>query len=486
MSIQSVDYAVLAPVLVLALGALVVLVTDLFGRPGSSRPGWVAGIVVLVAGIAVPQTLDGRTLCVADDGCAYVVDSTAWAFQLIVVSATFVVVLLSASTVADDHLPSGEYYFLLLGSAAAAVAVPSTRDLVSLLVVLEVVSLPTFALVAMKRGDRRAGEAALKLFLYSVVSVAVALYGVALVYGSTGSVTLIGIAAAVADPDVRTPVLAAGLVMVLAVVLFKIAAFPFNAWAPDTYQGAPVPVAAYLSVVSKLAGFAGLVLLASTFAAWPAAWAGVLAVSSAVTMIGANVAALRQVRAVRLLAWSSVAQAGYVLVPLAALVDDGRPRVGVLTATVAYLAIYAAMNLGAFSVVAVVARQHPDPTLADFDGLARRSPWLGVSMAVFLAALAGLPPGLSGLFAKVGVLAVPTGTGAWWLAGTMAVATVIGLAYYLPWAARLFRRTPGEERREPAGPEPVPIGLGAATAVALLVTVVLSVAPGLAFGLIDG
>jgi NADH-quinone oxidoreductase subunit N len=486
MTTQSVDYAVLAPVLVLALGALAALVADLFGRPGSSRAGWVAGTVVLAAGLTLPQTMDGRTLCGADVGCAYVVDSTAWAFQLIVVSATFVVVLLSSSTVADDHLPSGEYYFLLLGSAAAAVALPSTRDLVSLLVVLEVVSLPTFALVALRRGDRRAGEAALKLFLYSVVSVAVALYGVALVYGSTGSVTFAGIARAVADPEVRTPVLAAGLVMLLAVLLFKIAAFPFNAWAPDAYQGAPVPVAAYLSVVSKLAGFAGLALLASTFVAWPAAWAGVLAASSAVTMIGGNVAALRQVRAVRLLAWSSVAQAGYVLVPLAALVDDGRPQVGVLTAVVAYLAVYAAMNLGAFSVVAVVARRHPDPSLADFDGLARQNPWLGVALAVFLTALAGLPPGLSGLFAKLGVLAVPAGTGAWWLAGTMGVATVIGLAYYLPWAARPFRRVAGGPLPEPPRLGPVPVGLGAATAVALLVTVVLSVAPALAFGLIDG
>jgi NADH-quinone oxidoreductase subunit N len=212
----------------------------------------------------------------------------------------------------------------------------------------------------------------------------------------------------------------------------------------------------------------------------------VLAASSAVTMIGGNVAALRQVRAVRLLAWSSVAQAGYVLVPLAALVDDGRPQVGVLTAVVAYLAVYAAMNLGAFSVVAVVARRHPDPSLADFDGLARQNPWLGVALAVFLTALAGLPPGLSGLFAKVGVLAVPAGTGAWWLAGTMGVATVIGLAYYLPWAARPFRRVAGGSLPEPPRLGPVPVGLGAATAVALLVTVVLSVAPALAFGLIDG
>ncbi|MFZ0324777.1 MAG: NADH-quinone oxidoreductase subunit N [Actinomycetes bacterium] len=482
MSVQTVDFTALAPVLVLALGALVVLVSDLFGSPGSSVPGWVACAVVVVAGAVLPQTLGAATLCSAENGCAYEVDSIAWAFQLVVVGAVLVVMLMSVGVVRESGVPAGEYYFLVLASASAAVALPSTRDLVSLVVVLEVVSLPTFALVALKRDDPRSGEAALKLFLYSVVSVAVALYGVALVYGSTGTVTLAGIQKVVVVGASHTPVLAAGLVMVLAVTLFKVAAFPFHAWAPDAYQGAPVPVAAYLSVVSKLAGFAAVVLLARTFVAWPSVWAAVLAASATVTMVGANVAALRQVRAVRLMAWSSIAQAGYVLVPLSALVAGGRPRIAVLEATVAYLAIYAAMNLGAFAVVAVVARRQLDPTLADFDGLAHRRPFLGVSLAVFLAALAGLPPGLSGLFAKVGVLAVPVGTGAWWLAAAMGVATVIGLAYYLPWAARLFRRPvdvqAGDRTR-------VPVGLTAAASVALTVTVVLSVAPALAFGLID-
>jgi NADH-quinone oxidoreductase subunit N len=260
--------------------------------------------------------------------------------------------------------------------------------------------------------------------------------------------------------------------------LFKVAAVPVHVWAPDTYVAAPLPVAAYLSVVSKVAGFAGLTLVVLALAPWPEVWAWPLALAAAATMVVANVAALRQTRAVRLLAWSSIAQAGYVLVPFGAAVAAGPSRIDPLTAVVAYLAVYAAMNLGAFSVVSTVARRHPDPPLTVFDAMARRQPVLAVALAVFLAALAGLPPGLSGLFAKIGVLAVPLGTGAWWLALVMAAATVVGLAYYLGFAARLFGRGEGTPVLRVSGPAAAAVGC------TLSVTVVLSVAPALAFGLV--
>ena len=363
--------------------------------------------------------------------------------------------------------------------------VPATNDLVTMIVALEVVSLPTFALVALRSGERRAAEAALKAFVFSIASVAVSLYGIALLYGATGAVAFdqLGAASSASDP---TPLATAGLVMLLAVVAFKVAAVPFHAWAPDTYQGATVPVAAYLSVVSKAAGFSALLLITWTFAAWSEIWAPVVAVLAATTMLVGNLVALRQRNAVRLLAWSSIAQAGYILVPLAAVAGSVVWGPGVTGAVTGYLVAYAAMNLGAFAVVAVAARRSGAASLEDYRGLAWRSPWLAVSLAFFLASLAGLPPGLIGLLVKVRVLVVPVDADMWWLAAVMAVATVIGLAYYLTWAAQLFRRpAPAAGEAEPAR---VVVGSwpsSLAVVACLLLTLAFSVAPSLALGLVD-
>jgi NADH-quinone oxidoreductase subunit N len=271
--------------------------------------------------------------------------------------------------------------------------------------------------------------------------------------------------------------------MVLAVVAFKISAVPFHAWAPDAYEGAPIPVAAFLSVVSKTSGFAALALVLTTFVGWYDVWAPVVAVMAVFTMVIANTVALRQRGAVRLLAWSSIAQAGYILVPFGAVVGGVAGSDGLLTAVVAYLVVYAAMNLGAFSVVALVARTHPRPRIADFAGLAWQSPWLGFALAFFLACLAGLPPGIIGLLIKVQVIAVPVATGAWWVAAVMAVATVIGLAYYLSWAAVLFRRP---EVRSDVKPEQVgALPMQVAVTAMFAVTVAMSVIPSMAIGLLE-
>ncbi len=404
------------------------------------------------------------------------------ALQGITLGALAVVVLLSVVTVHDLSLPSGEHFFLLLCSASGALVVAATTDLISLIVALELVSLPSFALIGLHRAQGRAGEAALKAFLFSVTSVAVSLYGIALLYGSSGTVQFVGLSrtAAASEP---TPVEVAGLVMLLAVIAFKISAIPFHAWAPDAYEGAPIPVAAFLSVVSKTAGFAALALVVVTFVPWSQVWAPVIAVMSVVTMLGANAIALRQRGAVRLLAWSSIAQAGYILVPFGAVAAGLEGSSLLLIAVVAYLVTYAAMNLGAFSVVAIVARDRPRPLLTDFTGLAWRSPWLGGSLAFFLACLAGLPPGIIGLLVKVQVIAVPMSTGAWWLAGAMAIATVIGLAYYLMWASLLFRRPTGERTKSTRGLAALPMKV--AVAAMLAVTVTFSVVPTLAVGLLE-
>nr|WP_246496999.1 NADH-quinone oxidoreductase subunit N [Sphaerisporangium rubeum] len=468
-----------------------VLLLDAFLPRTRALPATVTFAAVLASLVAVAlQAAAGRTLstfCVPPDrrhaapACSYVVDHLTLIFAAVVLTAALVIVLLSATQLTlPGAIPVGEWYFLLLCTLAGAVTLPASRDLITLVVALELVSLPAFALAALKRYDAKGSEAALKLFLVSVVSTAVMLFGVSLLYGLTGSVHLVRIAERLTGPQAATGegpavpvgVLAVAVVLVIAGFAFKVAAVPFHFWAADVYRGAPLPVAALLSVISKAAGFAGLILLLTTALAGQSAfWTPVVAVLSAVTMTTGNLLALRQRDPVRLLAWSSVAQSGYILAPLGVQTQNAAG------AATAYLAIYAAMNLGAFAVVMLV----PPPGLDDrrdldhYRGLASRGPAAALSLAFFLACLAGLPPGLAGLFAKIVVFREIVDGGGAWLAVVMAVNTVIGLYYYLAWMARLFIPTPttpppGHPATPPAGAAAVPSSEAAGGAVTSAVT----------------
>ncbi|KRV50813.1 NADH-quinone oxidoreductase subunit N [Wenjunlia vitaminophila] len=447
--VQSVDWVAVAPVLVTALTGLAVLVTDLFLAP-RHKPllGWVTIAGLALAALCLIPLTDGdrATFCLTtgDRQCSYVADHFALAVQLLVVGGALLTALLSVTTVRREALPAGEYWFLLLSSAAGAALLPASRDLATLIVALEVASLPAFALVGLRRGDRGSAEAALKFFLSSVVATAVSLLGVSFVYAATGSLHLDTVAGGLDDVDPRLNALAAlGVVLTLVGFAFKLAAVPFHFWVPDSYVGAPLPVAAYLSVVGKSAGFSGLALVTVVaFRPYADTWGPALAVLAALTMTTGNVAALRQrpdqpASAVRLLAWSSVGQAGYLLVPLAAAGyhDDPEEMVG---ATVAYALMYAVVNLGAFAVVALVAENRPGHRLTDHRALFSRNPLAALTMGFFLLCLAGLPPGVIGLFAKVAVFRTAVDSGLGWLAVVMAVNVTIALYYYLKWTALLF------------------------------------------------
>ncbi len=457
---QSIDLLAVAPPIVVAVVAIGVLVLEAF-LPARLAPvaGWVslAGLAAALLTLLALRGETRRTFCVPGRGlvlpsCSYVVDDLTLVFQALVLAGAIVVVLLSLDTVRDSGLPAGEYWFLLLSSVSGAVTLAASRDVLTLVVALEVVSLPAFALVGLRRHDSRSSEAALKLFLVSVVSTAVMLFGLSLVYGTTGAVHLDRIAAALSDPAGREPATALGVTLAIAGFAFKVAAVPFHFWAPDVYVGAPVPVAAYLSVVSKAAGFVGLALLLTKgFGPYADVWAPVLAVLAALTMTVGNLVALRQRHAVRLLAWSSVAQSGYMLVPLGSAGRGQTSVDAVLRATVAYVLAYAVMNLGAFAVVTLVGRHRPANRLLDYRALGRTEPLTAFALAFFLACLAGLPPGLLGLFAKVVVFQAPVTQGVGWLAVVMAVNVVIGLFYYLGWAALLYAR-PGGAAAAPRPP----------------------------------
>ncbi|TVL94446.1 NADH-quinone oxidoreductase subunit N [Streptomyces sp. SAJ15] len=511
--VQSVDWLAIAPPTIAAVVALAVLVADLF-LPEARKPllGWVSIGGLVLAGLSLLPLLDGdrRTFCLTTSGqtgvCSYAADHFALAIQFLVIGGALLTALLSVNAVEDQRLPAGEFWFLLLSSAAGAALLPASRDLATLVVALEVASLPAFALVGLRRGDRLSSEAALKFFLSSVTATAVTLLGVSFLYAATGSLHLSEIAEGLTRVDPRLETLAqAGVVLTLVGFAFKTAAVPFHFWVPDTYVGAPLPVAAYLSVVGKAVGFTGVILVTVlAFPSYDEVWGPALAVLAAATMTAGNVAALRQRperahSAVRLLAWSSVGQAGYLLVPIAAAgyADTARDAREAIGSTVAYALMYAAVNLGAFAVAALVARSHAANRVADYRGLYASRPLAALSLGFFLLCLAGLPPGVIGLFAKVTVFSTAVDAGLGWLAVIMAINVVIALYYYLQWTAILFR-TP-EERAEAAPGKPaeagapgpvvpvrIPAPLTAAIGLAAVLGVVLSGAPQLVLRFASG
>ncbi|MFJ2957048.1 NADH-quinone oxidoreductase subunit N [Streptomyces sp. NPDC087270] len=498
---ESVDWSAVAPAAIPAALAVVLLVADLFLPPRRKQLlAWVtvAGLALALLSLIPLRAGHHATFCRTDvtgGGCSYTADRFALVVQVLVLGGALLTALLSAPAV-EEELPAGEFWFLLLASAAGATLLPASRDLATLIVALEVTTLPSFALVGLRRGDRLSSEAALKFFLTSVTATAVSLLGVSFLYATTGTLYLDRIGRTLGhEPGQLHTLGKAGAALTLLGFAFKLAVAPFHFWVPDTYAGAPLPVAAYLSVVGKAAGFSGLILL-TTLAFHP--YAGTLGpamgVLAALTMTVGNVGALRQRPdaergAVRLLAWSSIGQAGYLLVPLAAEAA-GRPAGYHVGTTVAYALMYAVVNLGAFAVAALVSRGAPRGRLTDYRGLYASRPAAALALAFFLLCLAGLPPGLIGLFAKVAVFSTAVDAQHGWLAVIMAVNVAIALVYYLRWTALLFGRAKSGQEGDMDGTvgtagdaaglataARTPFALTAAIALAAAAGVVLSGAP---------
>ncbi|TWD79614.1 NADH-quinone oxidoreductase subunit N [Kribbella amoyensis] len=442
MTMTWMDWQAIAVPLVLALGAVAALLVDAFWADTNrelkhvtvslvSGAAIVFGLVFLIAQHNSYRPGFCRAAVEGPAECSLVYEPLTVGLWAVLLIAGLGVVGLSTYQLLDHAIPVGEYHFLLLSALTGATVLAAARDLATVVIALEVVSLPSFAMVALRR-DRRGSEAAMKAFLVSVLSTAVMLFGISYLYGVTGSLYLQTIVTRLPglDPDLRRVAFAAGL-FVLVGFGFKIAAVPFHGWLPDTYAGAPVEVAAFLAVVSKSAGVAGLLVLV-TFGVAPSGseLRTVVAILAAVTMTVGNLAALRQREAVRLLAWSSIGQVGFLLAPLA---------VGDAQAVVGYLAAYVVVTLGAFGAVAVVQRHRPSGLLADYRGMIRSEPGLAAALILFLVILAGLPPGLAGLFTKFAAFQAVIDADLLWLALVMAVNVMIGLAVYLRWIAELFR-----------------------------------------------
>jgi NADH-quinone oxidoreductase subunit N len=429
---QTIDYHAILPELILSGTLLLVLVLDAFLSPRRKWMSMIPALLGVIASLIAALTLIGAHR--STFGGMYVVDSFAVLFKIFFLTVAIVVLAISLRYLRDGGYYQGEYYFLLLTSFLGCVLMPSSRDLLMLFLSLELVSAPGFLIAAFRKSEPRSNEAGLKFFLIGVLSAAVMLYGMSLIYGVTGQTRLVAIGHAMAGNLAGKETLALAAILFIVVgFAFKVSAVPFQFWAPDTYEGAPVPVAAFLATASKAAGFAGLLQL--MFVAFPAQhefWTPIFAVLSVLTMTIGNFVALRQTQVVRLLAYSSIAQAGYMLLPFALVGADRGINEVAFSAAVTYILIYSVMTLGAFAVVIALSRESRGLLITDFAGLARRAPLLAVAMTVFMVSLAGIPP-TGGFWAKFVVFraAIEAGGVGPWLAVAMLVNSVVSLYYYL-------------------------------------------------------
>ncbi|WP_245601632.1 NADH-quinone oxidoreductase subunit N [Hamadaea tsunoensis] len=427
----------LLPVYLAAGTAVLVFLCDLvFARVAVTVGAGVLGAAATAVGAAL--TRRGKAFC-DDTACSWVFDRPATLVAVAMAVITAVVLLLSVPTLRLGEIPAGEYAFLLTASMTGGVALGGARDLIALIVALETLTLPLYVLVGLRRKSVESAQASVTFLLTSVIATAVTLLGAALVYAATGEVRLSALTTALDVSGPARPLAGAGLVLLIAGLAFKVAVVPAHAWAPSTYDGAPLPVAAYLSTASKLGGiFALLYVVVGAGPAWYHVTGPALGVLAGLTLLAGSLVALRQRRMVRLLAWSSIAQAGFLLAPLAAL-GHAAPA-DLVTATVAYTVIYLIVELGAFAGVISLRPAGADGgDLAEYAGIGRSAPLRSAALAFAVVGLAGLPPALAGLFAKVFVLRALVDARAWAMVAVVAVAAVVGLAVYLRALLPLYR-----------------------------------------------
>jgi len=475
------DYLLALPVTMLALFALAILLID-FMVPEESKWANAAtafvGVLFSAAGVAKIQMWMNATNSPSTLGLmrTMLVDRFAIYFFYLFLAGTAIAILMSSRYLETEHENHGEYYSLMLLSVAGMMCMAAGYDIVLIFIGLELMAISTYVLVGFLRRDRRSNEAALKYLLLGAFSSGIFAYGLSLLYGLTGSTNLgtIGnqIGRIMGDPQYK-PIAIIALLTTITGLLFKVAAVPFHQWAPDAYEGAPTSITGFMSVAVKAAGWAMLlrILLWGLLPMRPI-WVPLLVFVSVATMTGANFAALTQTNTKRLLAYSSIAHVGYMLLGLIAgtateLNTDG------IKGILIYLLVYTFMNLGAFGVITSLRhRKVIGDELDDLNGLYSRAPVEAVLMLVFLLSLAGIPP-LAGFWGKYFIFLSLMESGHYVLAALGVLYSVFGLYYYLKIANQMFMRQPepGEERL------PVSFSMRAALGIAAAATLVIGILP---------
>ena len=464
----------LLPEIVLCVWGMGVLVAGVTGRhkPGrraegggpalghGSDLGWIALTGVLVAGL-----FNGWLYGVheANDTGMIALDRFRLFANWIFLIAAALTILISFAYVARQRLQAGEFYGLVLLSTAGMMFMAGARDLIVVFLGLEVMSISVYALTAFNRRDRKSAEAGLKYFLLGAFSTGFFLYGIALVYGATGSTNVSTIAASVASGAAGGTLLVMGIAMLAVGFAFKVSAVPFHMWTPDVYEGAPAPVTAFMSAGVKAAAFVAfirvfLVAFDGAYASWyPMMWW-----LAAITMVTANLIALVQSNVKRMLAYSSIAHAGYLMVALTAANETA--TAGMLF----YLLVYTLMNIGAFAIVITVAHQGEDRLqIEDYAGFGWSQPMLGVFLTIFLLSLAGFP-GTGGFMGKIYLLQGAVDSELWTLSVILVLTTLASYWYYLRVAWFMWMREPLSDGQHRSAVAPMPMRVALFASVVLI------------------
>jgi len=464
--ILNIDFCTIMPEIFITALALAILVIDLFlGRRNRDVLGYLSIIGLLVL---VPVTLMsvGTT---ASFGGTVISDAFSAFFTVVFIIAALITLLISTDYLRRMKVNRGEYYYMVLFATLGMMVMAKSNDLVNFYVGLELMALSFYILVAFRTGNSRSVEGALKYFILGALSSGVMLYGISFVYGFAGTTNLAGIAGRHSAGPGGGALLVLGVALVVAGFSFKLALFPFHVWAPDTYEGAPTPITAFLSVGSKAAAFAVFLrVFAVAFPAFHPEWSRLLWILAALTMVYGSVTAISQKNIIRMLAYSSIAHAGIVLMGLLSYNSTG------MSSILYYMLVYAFMNMGAFAVVALFVRSDGSgERIDDYRGLYSRRPALAALMTLFLLSLAGVPP-TGGFAAKFFVLASAVEAGYYWLAAIGVIATAIALYFYLKVVFYMYMREPDAELDLPRTSIPYKVVLFVTAAG----TVILGIYPG--------
>ena len=439
-------YAVM-PQIFLVSAATVVLIVGLFERFRKGIP-YLSLLLLAVSGVVAVSQLGRGAVAFSDVSAMMVMDDFSLVATLVFIAGAILTVLISISYAEARSIDRGEYYALLIYAVSGMSMMAASTDLFTFFLGLEVLSVSLYVLIGFEQRDAGSNEGALKYFLLGAFASGFILYGMALLYGASGSTEYEVIARTLAGErsDAVNLLLLGGLGLLLAGIGFKISMVPFHAWTPDVYQGAPTPVAAFLSTGSKAAAFVVLIrLLGSVFPGLQMEWIPVISVLAVLTIAVGNVVALVQTNLKRLLAYSSIAHAGYMLLPFMSNGQDAGASI------VFYLIVYTAMNLGAFGVLAVLsARGSACGTLDDLAGLGSRRPLLAAVMAVVMFSLAGIPP-TAGFMAKFYLFSAVVTGGYVELAVIGLLFSGVSLYYYLRVVVWMYMRPAAREHVDAAG-----------------------------------
>jgi NADH-quinone oxidoreductase subunit N len=439
MNVTTNDFFLIAPPLILALLGFAILLLGLI-FPRVYRES-LATLVLMGLAAAMFFSLQNWETSSVLFNSMVVADKFSSGFQIIFVIGAALTVLLSINELEKQYLYYSEYFAIILFATVGMMLMAAGSHLLTVFLGLETLSISLYILAGFRRDHEFALEASFKYFLLGAFASGFLLYGIALVYGATGSADLRALAESIRSGSLfDNPLLIAGLALLVIGFGFKIAIVPFHMWAPDVYQGAPTPVAAFMATGSKAAGFAALlrVLIAANVFA-DARWQQALWVLAAVTMTLGNIIALRQENLKRMLAYSSIAHAGYILVGVIAANEQGHSSV------LFYLLIYTFMNIGAFGVISMLSDNSRETLLLnDYRGLGQRRPLVALAMAIFMFSLAGIPP-TAGFVAKFYVFGAAVKAGYLWLVIIGVLNSLLSLYYYLGVVVNVYMQEPGDE-----------------------------------------